>query len=94
MPFRLISLFAVMVISILFAGFNTEKVTISFGFYQFTDIPLFLALLSSFAAGMLVMFPFVFIAGFRNKKSLLNKAEKAAGKKAKGISKDSQNENF
>ena len=75
MPWRLVVFIILFVVFFLFIVFNLEnKTDISFGFTVLKDIPVFVTAFSSFIAGMLCAFPFIF--GFRARK----KAENAQGK--------------
>ncbi len=81
MPWRLIVFVICLVLVTFFIGFNLGNVSdISFGFYTFSDVPIFMSMLLSFAVGMLIMMPFTF--GRRKKKDVQSagrrKKEKAA----------------
>lgn len=58
MPWRLITFLIVLTLVVLFAGFNTTGVPISFGFYTLPSVPVFLSLIIAFLAGTFVMLPF------------------------------------
>ena len=58
MPWRLIVFLIVLVLVAFFAGFNISPIKISVGFYEFKEVPLFLALIIAFILGALVMLPF------------------------------------
>jgi uncharacterized integral membrane protein len=60
-PWRLIGLLLFIALIVIFIGFNLENTCdISFGFVVLSRIPIFLTILSSFAAGMIVVLPFAF----------------------------------
>ena len=61
---------------IAFVGFNIEnRADISFGFYVFNQIPIFISLFVAFLAGVVVMLPFTL--GLRRRKKEKQKAAKA-----------------
>ncbi len=66
MPWKLIGFVILLVIVAVFATLNlSNRVDISLGVYTFTQVPVFLALLLAFLAGVLVMVPYVLAAGRR-----------------------------
>jgi len=74
MPWRLIVVVLLMGILIAFIGLNLEnRADISFGFYRYEQVPIFISLFVSFIAGVVVMLPFTI--GRRRKRK---KAEKEA----------------
>ena len=71
----MIKLIIFILVFALFLGFivlNLEhRSDISFGFYSFQDIPVFLSILSSFALGMLISIPLALSFGRKKKKKQL-----------------------
>ena len=84
MPFKLILFILCMIIVAAFTGFNLENVCdINFGFVRFEKVPVFLTILFSFLAGILVPLPFTFgkrkaPAAAKAEKKLFAKKEKIA----------------
>jgi uncharacterized integral membrane protein len=75
MPWRLIGFIILCGIFLAFIGFNLEnRCTISFGFTEIPDMPVYLTAFASFLLGMLCAVPFII--------SLRRKKEKAQAKKA------------
>lgn len=67
MLFKLISFLFFLILATLFITFNLEnRCNISFIFYQFNDIPVFVSLLFAYCVGCISMLPFLF---FRKKKT-------------------------
>lgn len=61
MPWRLILFIVSLVLITFFIGFNLENAcNVSFGFKQFDNVPIFLTVMFSFVAGILVTLPFTF----------------------------------
>lgn len=101
MPLKLIGTIILLVIVTIFCGFNLDDVNrcdISVVFYTFRNVPVFLTVLVSFLAGMLVMSPFALFkkkmtkeqiqqAADRNKAQEQKTAERAAKKADKAESK-------
>ncbi|MDR2029749.1 MAG: hypothetical protein LBP93_09475, partial [Treponema sp.] len=70
MPWRLIGFIILCGIFLAFIGFNLgNRCTISFGFTEIPDVPVYLTAFASFVLGMLCAVPFIV--------SLLRKKEKA-----------------
>jgi uncharacterized integral membrane protein len=70
MPWRLIGFIILCGIFLAFIGFNLEnRCTISFGFTEIRDVPIYLTAFASFVVGMLCAVPFII--------SLRRKKEKA-----------------
>ncbi len=68
MPFKLIGTIIFLVLITIFCGFNLEeanKCDVNLIFHTFEKVPVFLTVLTSFLAGIIVMLPF---ALFRKKK--------------------------
>ncbi len=62
MPWKLLFFILVLVLATLFIGFNLDNsCNVSFGVYTFENVPVFMSILLSFAAGILVMIPFLLI---------------------------------
>ena len=69
-PWRLILFLCILAIIILFIGFNiTNASDISFGFYTFTSVPVFISLFIAFLFGAFVMLPFA-VVGKKGKKKI------------------------
>jgi len=62
MPWRLIFILLILTIFIVFAGFNTQLMTVSFGAIVLSNIPTFLALFIAFLIGALITLPFSIIS--------------------------------
>lgn len=61
MPWKLILFLLALIVLTCFFGFNVTNVcNISFGFYTFEKIPVFMSTLIAFTIGVLVMLPFTF----------------------------------
>ena len=59
MPWKLIIALLLFSLIVVFIGFNLENTaTVSFGFYEFKDIPVFISLFIAFIGGAIVMLPF------------------------------------
>lgn len=66
---------------VFFAGFNITNVSdISFGFYEFKDIPIFISLFVAFLLGALIVLPFTLFRGKRKQKKTDSKKEDRKGK--------------
>lgn len=86
MPFKLILFILCMIIAAAFTGFNLENVCdINFGFVRFEKVPVFLTILFSFLAGVLVTLPFTF---GKRKAPAAAKAEKKLFAKKERIAKN------
>lgn len=60
MPWKLILFILVLILATFFIGLNLDNAcNVSFGVYTFEDVPIFMSMLLSFAAGILVMIPFL-----------------------------------
>ena len=70
MPWKLVIFLTGLAIAVIFSAFNAKNVSdISFGFFIFKEVPVFISLFIAFLLGSLVTLPFAI------------KARKAAGKK-------------
>ena len=66
MPWKLILFILSVTLVTIFIGFNLENAcNVSFGFYTFPNVPIFMSILLAFAAGVFIMLPFTF--GHRKK---------------------------
>lgn len=75
MPWKLIFFILVLILATLFIGFNLDNAcNVSFGVYTFENVPVFMSILLAFAAGILVMIPFLL---FRPHIKPIIKADKA-----------------
>lgn len=73
MPFKLIGTIILLILVTIFAGVNLDnKCDITFVFYTFKDIPVFMTVIISFAIGAILMLPFTL---GRKKKKNCPKAE-------------------
>ncbi len=76
MPWRLLGFILLFAIFLVFIGFNLENsCTISFGFTEFEQVPVYLTTFASFIFGMLCAIPFVL--SFKLKKKSKQKAPPA-----------------
>ncbi len=76
MPFKLIGTIILLVLITIFCGFNLEeanKCDINLIFHVFKKVPVFLTVLTSFLAGIVVMLPFAFFRKKNRKDSQKNK---------------------
>ena len=61
MPIKLIGTIILLILVTIFAGVNLDnKCDITFVFYTFKDVPVFMTVIISFAIGLIVMLPFTF----------------------------------
>lgn len=59
MPWKLIVFLVLIGLILTFVGFNAANTSdISFGFYRFEDVPIFVSLFAAFFLGVLVTLPF------------------------------------
>ncbi len=59
MPWKLVSFLFMLILATLFIGFNLEnRCNVSFIFYTFYDVPIFVSLLFAYAVGALTVIPF------------------------------------
>lgn len=86
MPWRLILFIIFLVCISLFIGYNLENAcNVNFGFKQFDNVPVYLTVLFSVVAGVLITIPFTFSHMYKEKKSSKIKKE-TMGFKEKTIS--------
>lgn len=70
MPWRFFGVLFILILFVLFAGFNIDyRTNISFGFYVFENVPIFLSLLISFVLGALITVPLLLKSQWKKKKS-------------------------
>jgi uncharacterized integral membrane protein len=68
MPFRLVFMAIIMVVLVVFIGFNVDnRCDISLAVYTLKDIPVIITILSSFALGLITALPFA-LRSRKNKK--------------------------
>lgn len=84
MPWRLIGFLFILAAFLIFSGFNVHTVTIYFGPFALTDIPLFVVITFTFILGAFTTLPFSLMTSYKKRKKIL-KAEKVNGKNAKKI---------
>jgi uncharacterized integral membrane protein len=69
MPWKVILFLVVLVVALLFIGFNLgNRSNISVGFHEWKDVPVFLSMFFSFAFGILAMIPFLLRLRFSRKR--------------------------
>ena len=80
MPVKLIGTIILLILVTIFAGVNLDnKCDITFIFYTFKDIPVFMTVIISFAIGAVLMLPFT-LGRKKSKKSSKNENSAADGK--------------
>ncbi|MBN2736868.1 MAG: DUF1049 domain-containing protein [Spirochaetales bacterium] len=73
MPWKFIFTIIILVLVVIFAGFNVHPVSISFGFAQISEIPMFVCILSAFALGTIISVPFVMVSKKKKLKKVNDK---------------------
>ena len=69
MPCRLIGFILTLSIVTVFIGFNLGNACdVSFGFARISQVPVYLTVFASFAAGMIAVLPYAFMRASRKKK--------------------------
>ena len=69
MPWRLIGFILTLTIVTVFIGFNLGNACdVSFGFARISQVPVYLTVFASFAAGMIAVLPYAFMRSSRKKK--------------------------
>jgi uncharacterized integral membrane protein len=68
MPWRLIGFLTILTLFLIFAGFNTQLVTINFGPLKIENIPMFVSLFFSFLAGAFIAVPFSLLSSAKKRK--------------------------
>ncbi|HNY17134.1 MAG TPA: hypothetical protein PK542_07575 [Treponemataceae bacterium] len=59
MPWKLIAFLAILLVVTFFIGFNLDnRCDVSFIFYKYHDVPIFVSLLFAYAAGAVTVLPF------------------------------------
>jgi hypothetical protein len=59
MPWKLIAFLAILLVITFFIGFNLDnRCDVSFIFYKYHDVPIFISLLFAYAAGAVTVLPF------------------------------------
>jgi uncharacterized integral membrane protein len=93
MPWKLIAFVIMLVLATIFVGFNLDnQCDINFGFYKFSQVPVFMTILFSFVAGVVIMIPFTF--GRKKQKNVKTPPEnKVAPKAMKDKKKETLNKN-
>ena len=88
MPFKLIGIIITLVLVTVFCGFNLEnKCNINLIFHNFENISVFLALMVSFLAGILVTLPFTLFKKKMTKEQILQASEKLIASENKSAAK-------
>ena len=83
MPWKLVSFIFVLIVVTLFIGFNLDnRCNVSFIFYTYTNVPIFVSLLFAYAAGAITVIPF--FIGFSRKKSRKDAKKNAVSGKKSG----------
>lgn len=60
MPWKLIAFLAILLVITFFIGFNLDnRCDVSFIFYKYHDVPIFVSLLFAYAAGAVTVLPFL-----------------------------------
>ena len=81
MPIKLIGTIILLILVTIFAGVNLDnKCDITFIFYTFKDVPVFMTVIISFAIGLIVMLPFTF--GRKRRKAVKQEAKPVENKEA------------
>ena len=79
MPIKLIGTIILLILVTIFAGVNLDnKCDITFIFYTFKDVPVFMTVIISFAIGLIVMLPFTF--GRKRRKAVKQEAKPVENK--------------
>jgi uncharacterized integral membrane protein len=81
MPWRLLSFLLVLALFVAFTALNVDHVAdISFGFFAFERVPVFLSLFLSFLLGAIVMIPALMAGAFRRRKKAVLEGKKRHGR--------------
>ena len=87
MPWKLVSFLFTLILATLFIGFNLEnRCDVSFIFYTFKGVPIFVSLLFAYVAGALMVIPFFWAHRIqKTRRSAASTASKGpvSGKKGK-----------
>ncbi len=104
MPWKLIAFLAILLAITFFIGFNLDnRCDVSFVFYKYHDVPIFVSLLAAYVAGAVSVIPFLLgrrsrsakkgkgrgttLSGARSDDRLVAGTQTSAGKKRKGAGK-------
>ena len=80
---KLIIFLIIMAFVVFFAGFNISNVSsISFGFFELREVPIFLSLFIAFLLGAFIMLPFTFFRGRKGAKKKQVKSSKSKNKES------------
>lgn len=94
MPFRLVFMVIVLIVLVVFMGYNVEnRCDVSFAFYTLKDVPVILTILASFALGLLAALPFA-LRGRKNRQPSAPAAEKKPKRKGLGVPPAAPDERF
>lgn len=85
MPWRLIGILIILTLFLIFSGFNVHKVTVYFGPFALTDIPLFVVIVFTFILGAFTALPVSIITSYKKRKKKMKKEEKASVKESRQI---------
>ncbi len=89
MPWKLIAFLAILLVITLFIGFNLDnRCDVSFIFYKYSDVPIFVSILFAYAAGAITAVPFIIGHGRKKAGKLSSKGS------AKGASKGSARKRY
>lgn len=75
MPWKLIGILIILSLFVIFSGYNAHEITIYFGPFTLFDIPLFVALVTTFILGAFTALPFSIIKSVKNLKKKEKKQE-------------------
>lgn len=88
MPFKLLGTIIVLVVVTIFCGFNLDnKCNVSFGFYNFENVSVFITVMISFFAGILITLPFAFFKKRMTKEQIQQQAERIKTSEEKSAAK-------
>ena len=83
MPWRLLAFLFVLLAITFFIGFNLDnRCDVSFIFYKYADVPIFVSLLFAYAAGALTVIPFFLASGNKKRGKDTQSVRKTTGKTA------------
>jgi hypothetical protein len=81
MPWRLLAFLFVLLAITFFIGFNLDnRCDVSFIFYKYADVPIFVSLLFAYAAGALTVLPFFLASGKKRRGKDASGGRKSSGK--------------
>jgi len=91
MPVKLIGTIILLVIVTIFCGFNLEnKCNISFVFYTFENVSVFITVMVSFFAGVIVMTPFVLFKKKMSREEITQASKKIQQEEEKRTAKEAK----